>query len=530
MTALVIDLLLVAGILALPAAAALLIASELGVRSRPVQAVFAIGAPCLIGYAAIWLYLLSPSVDVLGVWALYGLTVVALLFLIRRNRRPDWGAVRAWLFPGGMAIAAAAFTLGLGLLRGNSAKPLATAQIRYTWLLPDDARLPGLFARQLLSVHRPLPHYLIGTWLSSDRPPLQTGLYLVVRAILPFGDPHSLVYQVTGALLQSLWMPALWCFLVIVGLPRRGIAFMLPAVLLSGFVIVNSFFVWPKLFPGAFVVLLVALVLGDGWREERGSRVAGLACGLAAGFSLLGHEGSVLALVPLGAMALVAPKLRPRLRCWAPALAAVIVLMVPWTLYQRYYDPPGTNLTKLQLAGAGSNTGPQQGLPDAITSAYGRLDASQLFYNKWSNLVAPFRYEGTEIRAIAQLAETVFATGGAAAARRSAAVGELRSLSFYFLVPALCLFALGPFAQLLVRLRRRARAPDFAAVNRVWVLLGLSLGLCAAVAFSALAPTSQAAPTDEGPKDDSRRVDQDELGSEHGEPGLPSGITIPISA
>src|SRR6202023_1057647 len=130
---------------------------------------------------------------------------------------------------------------------------------------------PRVFAEQLLAARRPLPPILSlpGPWRSSDRPPMQTCLYLLIRSVTPVGDRSGLLYEVSGALLQSLWLPALWCLLTLLRLPRRLIALSLAAVLASGFVIFNAFYVWPKLFAAAFVVLLASLVLTGEWATAR---------------------------------------------------------------------------------------------------------------------------------------------------------------------------------------------------------------------------------------------------------------------
>jgi 4-amino-4-deoxy-L-arabinose transferase-like glycosyltransferase len=152
-------------------------------------------------------------------------------------------------------------------------------------------------------------------------------------------------------------------------------------VLLSGFVIFNSFYVWPKLLPAAFLVLVVALVLSDEWVEARSRITGGLACGVGAAVAMLSHEGSVLVLIPLVIVTLGSRKRWPSLRCTAGAVAGVIALILPWTLYQRYYDPPGTSLSKLQLAGT-TNFDPHVGLATAIIRAYQHLSFGQIMARK----------------------------------------------------------------------------------------------------------------------------------------------------
>lgn len=478
------QLLLVGALLGLPAATGLLLAIRLGVRSRPVQGVFALGLPALIGYTAVWLYLASATIGRAFTAAIWVAAVAAGVALFIRASPEDRRALRPWALVGAMTVAAAAFSLGLGFLRGTVngvGGVLPTAQLRYTnFGLPPDAKLPYLFALQLLSSHRPLPHKLLGSWLSSDRPPLQSGVYLVMRSVLPYGDPRALLYQVTGTFLQCLWVPAVWCLFGVMRVPRRAAAIGMVVVLTSGFAIVNSFMVWPKLFAAAFLVLLVAVIFDT---ERAGSRlrmVTGAVCGLAAAMALLGHEGSSILLVPLALIVAVFPSRRPGLR---PAGAAVLtgaVLMLPWLLYQHYYDPPGDGLVELAVAGH-QPMGHDPGEVRAVLSAYDHLSAGKAFHNKLVNLETPLSNEPSEITNLYRVAEHFFSGSTA----RNAAVSTLRTDSFFFMLPAMGLFALGPLAWPIVWWRRRKRgSPGPVAVAAwLWLLLAMTLAFWAVVMF-----------------------------------------------
>jgi hypothetical protein len=468
-------------ILVVPAAVGLLLSARLGVESQPVQAIYALGAPCLLGLLAFVFYVMSPSVGRIAIVIAYTLTAWGGVVLWIRLNPQTTPALRSWIIPAGLAISAAAFSLGLGFLHGGSGKPLVTAATRYNWQLPSDNALPWLFARQLLSTHRPLPHYLVPGWLSSDRPPLQTGVYLLVRTVLPVADSDALLYQVVGTLLQCLWAPALWCLLRATGVSRRAIACGLSVVMLSGFGIVNSFFTWPKLFPAAFLVLLAAVVLTDGWETERNRVATGTACGLAMGLALLGHEGSALAGLPLVALVLINPRRWTRLQVGLLAFGTVVVLVAPWMLYQRYYDPPGNDLAKEQLAGQ-TKWNPNQGLVSAVADSYSHLDLSQVIHYKWENVAKPLSGEPEQVQAFVTLENNLFG-GGKSAVRRAAAVRDLRTLYFYNLFPAVGLFVLGPLAQLYALRRNRTRRIGLPAANRMWALVGLILILWALVEF-----------------------------------------------
>ena len=479
------DLVVVAVLLAVPAALALALAALLGIRSRPVQAIYAMAAPCLLGYASGAVYLLAPAAGRPFTVTVYAGVVVALGSLLATRRPQVVPMLRSWLAPAAMVLAATAFILGLGFLYGGASFAIGTAENRYLVGLPSDNALPQMFAAFLLAPQRPLPVFggtwAPNAWSTSDRPPLQTCVYLIVRSIVPGTDVSTLQYQVTASLLQSLWMPALWCFFRAARARRAVIGLGLAVTLLSGFVIVNGFFTWPKLFPAAFLVLLAAIVLTDELASVHTSPAAAVACGLAAAMALLGHEGSALALIPLALVAGARRRLWPRLTLVGLGTAVLVVLMIPWTLYQSVYDPPGTKLTKLQLAGQGS-VNPHQSLISAIVSAYEGLTPGQVAVNKLRNLEEPFLGEGAELSSLGQIATNIVATGGEGAQQRDAAIYQIRIADFFWILPLLGILALAPIAWFILFLRR-ARGPDLRVAGRLWVWLIASIVIWSLVLF-----------------------------------------------
>jgi hypothetical protein len=486
-TTLLLQLLGVAIVLGPPALAGMRIADALLVRAAWGKGVLILGAPCLLGYLAIAAYLASPRdarIIVIALWICLAAYGGQPLISSSPGRRKLTHNV---IVPAVLVLCAAAFNLSLGFMRGEVmgvGGALATAQVRYTGWLPADAKLPYFFALQLLSAHRPLPHYLDGNWLSSDRPPLQTGIYLVVRSLIPYSDGSALLYQVTGTVLQSFWVAALWCLLRVMRVPAAARVCTLIAVLLSGFSIVNSFFVWPKLFPAAFLVLLVAAVARSEWVSSQSRGVCGALFGLAGGLALLGHEGSVIVLAPIALVFLVRSRGRPGLSWVLGAAVTLTVLMTPWFVYQHYYDPPGDNLTELQLAGR--MPGPQdQGLVRAVEQAYGDTSAEQLIHNKIANLQTPLSHEPSEIVNLYRVASNLFASSGRGWETRTNAVRVLRNDSFFYVLPSTGTFALGLLLWPALWLRRRKRGiVGVRVASCLWLLLLMNLLFWAALLFS----------------------------------------------
>lgn len=87
----------------------------------------------------------------------------------------------------------AAVVLMLWVHLGSSGgSPLRVAANRWTHELPGDNAIPYDFARAFLSGAIPSP--LHGDWLSSDRPPLQTALFMITPGFL-VGGSKELAYQ-----------------------------------------------------------------------------------------------------------------------------------------------------------------------------------------------------------------------------------------------------------------------------------------------------------------------------------------------
>ncbi|WP_152540960.1 hypothetical protein [Luteimonas huabeiensis] len=240
---------------------------------------------------------------------------------------------------------AAAFVLWLGLYPfewdGASWEVPATR-----WAgLPVDNWLPLVLAQMLESGSLITP--MVGDWLSSDRPPLQAGLYLM---FLPAKlAPIGVWYQALATWLQCLILVPMGHMLAAWFSSRRDSVLAIAAVVFSPIFLVNTLFVWPKLLAATFC-LIYHIALFSGRNAQMSSRWLNLAAALAAGLAMLSHGGALFALLGTTVAALaLQPKtaFRPLLSI-APLSLAVYA---PWMLYQRYIDPPGDRLAKWHLAG-----------------------------------------------------------------------------------------------------------------------------------------------------------------------------------
>ncbi len=123
----------------------------------------------------------------------------------------------------------------------------------------------------------------------------------------------------------------------------------------------------------------------------------------------------------------------PSWRWIGVAVAVGIVLMAPWSAYQKYGDPPGNRLTKWTLAGVAEID--DRGAVETILDAYGEAGLGGTLHNKAENFVD-------------------HDSGGTMAPNRSGRVVSdgtlteiartIRAIDFFYLLPSLGLLLLAP--------------------------------------------------------------------------------------
>ncbi len=435
----------------LPVVAGVLVAVSYGVRDRIVLLLIGTGTLGVLGAATFWAYLCSASG---GRWfaaaAVVGCALVIGWTVIRRRSRLSAQALGPLLPPTLFYAALVGFTTMMGYLRGGISADDMAGRNRYLPGLPVDSKLPLYLAQQLQDPARPLPHYLARPWQTSDRPPLQTGVYLFQQSVL--GHDHFMHYQLVGIALQSLWVFGVWAFMVKTRLPAPATALALAVTASSGFIFVNTFFVWPKLFPAAYLMLVAAAVLSSDFVRYRRDPVAAAAIGVGIGCAMLGHPGSLFAVLGLG-VALLVVRVWPSRRLLLVGGGAAALLYGPWIWFGQVYQPPGDFLMKYQLARTRNYLDPGS-LQEALVAAYRQAGWHQVLSNKLQNVAAPFhdtlRYPREILVALhAQLA-------GQSAAGLTAR-NQAESSAFFHMIPALGFMALGPVLLLVQWIRLRVR-------------------------------------------------------------------------
>ncbi len=354
-----------------------------------------------------------------------------------------------------------------GFLYGGWQDPLNKAKSRYLPRLPPDIELPLLLAEGARFPHMPSP--LQGNWLSSDRPPLQSG---IVLAQLPRFSAIRLSreqsYAVVSVLAQSLWIFALWLLLAAFGLNPRAIALTLAVCLFSGFVFLNKLFVWPKLLAGAFTFGFVDAFVGRG-----PTKLSSLVAGALFGFALLAHGGSVFAL--LAAVPLIAIWQIKRI---SAALLFAILLYSPWMLYQRFYDPPGDRLPKVHLAGVEAVD--SRSFTETLTNAYRALSGRQIIDYKMQNFQFAFGEGLDSLEKTALFCKALLTPGGLPEAAERGL--HLREQIFFHAAPCLGLLFLAPLA-LFAGLRPRFRTVEWRTAIAFWIFAVVAMSLWCLLMF-----------------------------------------------
>lgn len=415
----------------LPGVAAALLAARLGVRQVPILLAIALAATGGLAMLTFWCYYATPAVGetfsfflafasaLLAGWSLYG-------------GRVERETLRSLATPLALWALGSAFIAFFGFMHGGTYEPLVTSMSRFFETLPTDNGIPQFYADWFYTHgHQGDPPEFFGGWLSSDRPPLQIGYVLAQR---PFGwDNTGLHYQVIGLVLQQLWIVGAWALLLAARVGRVTRALVLITLLTSSLVLINGFFVWPKLLPAAMLLAAAAMILTPLWEELRRSLwAAALFAGLC-GLAMLGHGSSVFGIIPL--LAIAALRGMPSWRWLGVAVAVGIALMAPWSAYQKYGDPPGNRLVKWTLAGV-VDEDDERGVLESIGDTYGEAGLERAIHWKGQNFVTMLGGKPAF-----ESLESAVDDGSP-----TAIVRAVRALSFFNLVPSLGLLLLAPLA------------------------------------------------------------------------------------
>ncbi len=306
---------------------------------------------CLVGsgasgYLVFWLYLANATAGKAVSLLILSASLVIVVYMAKIRGRQTH--IYHLAFFAALMLLVTTFYTAVGFLYERSEEALTQAQLRFVHALPNDNAVPYYFADKLYHGD-PVRPFLVGDWKSSDRPPLQTGIALMEFPMWSFRT-RARDYQILGTFLQSMWVVPLWGLASTLSLPRRTIIVVLAFCVFSGFFLLHTFYVWPKLLAASYF-LLALLVIGYARGNIRGlSPVNAALAGAALGLALLSHGGVIFSILALGIVLLARRELPPA-RSLLCGLLLLSLFLLPWVMYQKFYDPPGDRLLKWHLAG-----------------------------------------------------------------------------------------------------------------------------------------------------------------------------------
>ncbi len=328
------------------------------------------------GYLVFWAYFVGP-----GTGFATSLAVLAAGAWIGRrgiDLTPDTGReIRPVVL---LTLATGLLHLSLLHLFPSSLDFYQLAANRFRQELPTDNQLPYEAGTRLIA-GQPLKQ-TDTDWLSSDRPPLQTGWQLITWRTLEAAGLDPRAASGTAAVwFQLTWVAAAFALLRTLGLGSRAAAGWTAALGFCGFFLQNTVFTWPKLSAAAFASGAFAVWLAPFHATDRGRRI--LLGAVLAGAAWLSHGGvafSFLALAPW----VLWRCLRGEWRDWLKATLLFVLIAAPWVAYQRFYDPPGNRLLKWHLGGQIAKD--DRGVWQTIRENYAKLTWEQILTNKARNL------------------------------------------------------------------------------------------------------------------------------------------------
>ena len=379
--------------------------------------------------AGFWAWFAGPAFGVAFDGAMLALSVTLIAVF---GRRGDLGRFGLSL-PLALALAVSVLYIATVYLRGGPTADPASNVGEILWPQPDNM-FPLLFATKL-AAHAPLGGSLMGQWLSSDRPPLETGFVMLQW---PQWYPSGRLggYQFLGTVVQSTWLPALWVVFRVRGVPAGRTCAAVLATAATGVMYMNTIYVWPKMLAGALALCALAILVS----RDPGDRRTGAAVltAVLVALSALAHGGTcfgLLAFIPF------VIRLRGKITAGAAAAcaAAMAVLYAPWLAYQRFVDPPGNFLLKWWLAGVIQVDG--RGTLQTVVDQYRSLFLTQFLANKADNAMTLLVNMGILHRPYLEWTGRFF--------------GSARVAELFFLVPAAGPLLLGVLALLLPSARRR---------------------------------------------------------------------------
>ncbi len=330
----------------------------------------------LVGYVLFWLWFFSKTAGTCAGWGVLTLGIgYGAANLAKRSK------FKAPLVPWLLAVIVGSVYVCMLFAFQSRGWDHSAAQ-RFDAGMPSDNTIPGSLAGCLIAGESPKGFF--GEWLSSDRPPLQSGWVLLSWPLLRgLGFDLQTAAAASGAWFQLFWIPAIWTLAESLGLGRRKSAYVAFAATPLGFLLFNTVYVWPKLAAASFVIGGASLLLRERnptW-GDRDSMWRHATAGLMMGLGLLSHGGAAFAVLPILALLICRPGRR---RSLFAVVGGILILALPWAAYQHFYDPPGNRLLKWHLAGVVPIDG--RGFVETLVAQYQSVGWPYIVWARHANL------------------------------------------------------------------------------------------------------------------------------------------------
>ena len=233
----------------------------------------------LLGWLIFWGYYWRPLVGECSALAVFALTICAFVFQLKtKNGRSLLVFGHKQIFPVTMYIF---FVMSLGFFPFNNIGPSAVGS---RFIGATDNIIPKFFADMLrhpFAFKTPM----IGDWLSSDRPPLQTGIYLL------FFRTDKVFYQILCSFMQGM---VLLPFCVLIRTLYAG-KFAFVAIIALGLTVLlglHTLFVWPKLLATSYLLIFYILTMTP-LRKAVNYPLWIFLTGSSAALAMLSHGASI---------------------------------------------------------------------------------------------------------------------------------------------------------------------------------------------------------------------------------------------
>ena len=191
----------------------------------------------------------------------------------------------------------------------------------------------------------------------------------------------------------------------------------------------------------------------------------------------MGHGSSVFGVIPLAVLA--AWRGLPSWRWLGIAALVGIVVMAPWSAYQKWGEPPGNRLLKWSLAGVPEID--DRGTVETIADSYREVGVGGAIHNKGQNYATMFG--GSPAWEAVQRADDALGSGDL-----EGAVREVRLIFFFNFFPAMGLLLLDPFAMLAGWRRKRGppQEREWSFALTCWAVVGIGCFAWGILAFGDL--------------------------------------------